>query len=170
MALLTLLEPGPAHGFALKRRYDALLGQEHDLKFGQVYATLARLERDGLATGVGFETAGAPERRMFAITAEGVTELDRWLRTPTVPAGRPNELFTRVVLALSSGRPAAEILDDQRQAHRELMRAITAARHDADPIQRAAGDFTLAHLEADLSWIDLAATRLAGLADEGRRG
>ena len=110
MAMLTLLEPGPAHGFALKRRYDELLGTDKDLKFGQVYSTLARLERDGYATGVGFESAGAAERRVFAITESGVSELDRWLRTPTVPGGRPSELFTRVVLALVSGRPAQELL------------------------------------------------------------
>jgi len=169
MAMLTLLEPEPSHGFALKRRYDELLGQERDLKFGQVYSTLSRLERDGLATGVGVETAGAAERRVYAITDAGVAELDHWLRTPTAPSGRPSELFTRVVLALVSGRPAVEILDDQRQSHLARMREITAARGDVDVIGRVAGDFEMAHLEADLRWIELAGSRLDALAEEVRR-
>ena len=49
MALLALLDRTPSHGFALKRRYDDLLGHDRELRFGQVYATLARLERDGCA-------------------------------------------------------------------------------------------------------------------------
>lgn len=168
MAMLTLLEPGPAHGFALKRRYDGLLGSGMSLKFGQVYSTLARLERDGYAVGLGFESAGAAERRIYAITDDGVTELDRWLRTPTRPSGRPSELFTRVVLAMVSGRSAHEILDDQRQAHLERMRELTKARKDADALTRVAGDFELAHLEADLAWISLAGERLQALEKEIR--
>ncbi|WP_238999525.1 PadR family transcriptional regulator [Segeticoccus rhizosphaerae] len=167
MALLTLLDAaGSAHGFALKKRYDDLLGQERELKFGQVYSTLARLERDGLAAGVGFEQGGAAERKLYAITDAGLTEVDTWLHTPQLPGGRPTELFTKVVLALVSGRPAGEILEAQREVYLERMRQVTAGRAAGDVVDRLAGDFELLHLEADLKWVELAGQRLERLASQ----
>lgn len=167
MALLTLLDTAEsAHGFALKKQYDALLGRERELKFGQVYATLSRLERDGLAQGVGLAHAGAAERRLYAITDSGVAEVDSWLRAPQLPGGRPTELFTKVILALVSGRPAAEILDAQREVYLRRMREITSGRAEGDVIDRLAGDFELVHLEADLKWVELAGQRLGQLASQ----
>jgi hypothetical protein len=53
--LLGLLEPQPSYGYTLKQRYDQLFAPR-ELRFGQVYATLGRFERDGLAT----EATAAP--------------------------------------------------------------------------------------------------------------
>ena len=165
MALLALLETTESsHGFALKKRYDDLLGRDRELKFGQVYSTLARLERDGLAAGIGFEQGGAAERKLYAITDAGLTEIDTWLRTPQLPGGRPTELFTKVILALVSGRPAGEILDAQREVYLQRMREVTNARAHGDVVDRLAGDFELVHLEADLKWVELAGQRLDQLA------
>lgn len=163
MALLALLDDRPAHGFDLKRRYDALLGQGRELKYGQVYATLQRLERDGLAAGVGVEAGSGAERKLYAVTPEGVSELESWLASAQPTSTRPAELFTRVVLALVSGRSATAVLDAHRKAFLDRMRQLTAARHDGDAIDRLAGDYEIAHLEADLQWIELAATRLKNL-------
>ncbi|WP_166849752.1 PadR family transcriptional regulator [Isoptericola sp. BMS4] len=168
MAMLALLDDGPTHGFDLKRRYDALLGHERELKYGQVYATLARLERDGLASGVGVEPGAGGERKVYAITPAGVTELDQWLATPHPPGGRPSELFTRVVLAIAAGRPAETILDEHRRVYLDRMRALTAARRAGDVVDRLAGDYEIAHLEADLRWIELASARLTTIVDQVR--
>lgn len=168
MALLALLDSGPTHGFDLKRRYDALLGKERELKYGQVYATLQRLERDGLANGVGVEAGGGSDRKVYAITADGVTGLDQWLATPEPASGRPAEIFTRVVLALVAGRDADQILDAHRRAYLDRMRALTAHRHAGDVIDRLVADYEIAHLEADLRWIELASARLTTIAAQVR--
>lgn len=167
-ALLALLDAGPSHGFALKKRYDGLLGRERELKYGQVYSTLARLERDGLARGVGLEQGEGADRKVYAITSDGVAELDQWLVTPQLPSGRPSELFTKVVLALVAGRPAEQVLDAQRAVYLERMRQLTSARRRGDVVDRLAGDYEIAHLEADLRWIEIAAARLGDLADQLR--
>ncbi|MBO3100561.1 PadR family transcriptional regulator [Cellulomonas fengjieae] len=164
MALLALLDDGPSHGFALKRRYDAVLGHDRELRYGQVYSTLARLERDGLAEGVGLEQGDAGERKVYAITPRGVSELDEWLTVADVATGRPSELFAKVVLALVAGRPAQDVLDAQRAATLARMRELTAARHTVDAIDRVAADYEIAHLEADLHWVEIASARLADLA------
>jgi DNA-binding PadR family transcriptional regulator len=168
MALLGFLDGGPAHGFALKQRYDELLGQGRELKYGQVYATLARLERDGLVQDVGFAPGQGAERKMFAITPTGVEDFDTWLFTPHRASPRPSELFTKVVLAIASGRSPEDVLASQQRVYLDRMRELTAARHAGDAIGRLAGDYEMAHLEADLQWIELAGSRLtAALNKEG---
>ena len=69
-ALLALLDQGPRHGYGLKHEFEARLGQSWPLNVGQVYSTLARLERDGL---VAPEPEGDEdtERRAFRITGAG---------------------------------------------------------------------------------------------------
>lgn len=163
MAMLAFLDPAPAHGFALKRRYDRLLGSGRELRVGQVYSTLARLERDGLTVIDGVEAGSGPERKVFAISDAGVTELQSWLRSPEPSDGRPDGLFSKVVLSLASGRDAGEVLDIQRGAHLARMRTITAARKSGTVVDRLAGDFELAHLEADLNWIEIAGARMKDL-------
>ncbi|MCW2706536.1 MAG: PadR family transcriptional regulator, partial [Frankiales bacterium] len=84
--LLGLLEVRARHGYDLKRAYDAHFGQDRPLKPGQVYATLGRLERDGFVVVRGTGREGGPDRTTYAVTAEGVTDLDRWFAEPEGPA------------------------------------------------------------------------------------
>lgn len=168
MAILALLDEGPTHGFDLKRRYDALLGHGRELKYGQVYSTLQRLERDGFAYGVGIERGVGADRKVYAITDAGVGELDEWLAAPEPAGGRPGGVFTRVLLALVSGRPAERVLEVHRRTYLDRMRALTAARSAGDVVDRLAGDYEIAHLEADLRWIELASVRLADIAVQVR--
>ena len=112
--LLGLLEPEPSHGYELKRAYDHRFGHDRPLPFGQVYATLGRLERDGRVEVEGTEHGSGPERKRYAITSDGVTVLERWLGEPEPPEPHlQSVLFAKVVLALVSGRPAAAFLDAQ---------------------------------------------------------
>ena len=69
MALLGLLDREPSHGYDLKRDYDAYFGRGRPLHFGQVYATLGRLARDGKAMAGEAESGAGPDRKRYAITA-----------------------------------------------------------------------------------------------------
>ncbi len=159
--LLGLLEGGPTHGYTLKQEYDARFGRARPLKFGQVYATLQRLERDGLATAVRVEPGEGPDRKLYAITPEGVSELEEWLQSPEPATSYAQSvLFAKVTLALMSGRSAAEVLDAQRTVHLQRMRELTAARRTGDLVGRLTADYEIAHLDADLRWIEDAGARL----------
>jgi len=48
LTLLGLLSAGPGHGYDLKRSWDHWFAASKPLAYGQVYATLARLVRDGV--------------------------------------------------------------------------------------------------------------------------
>ena len=166
-ALLGLLEESDRHGYDLKQSYDRRFGASRPLRFGQVYRTLAQLQRDGLVEVVAVEPGAGPDRKRYSITAEGVTDLAQWLSEPEEP--QPNlqtVLFTKVILALQSGRPVEAFLDAQRDRHLAVMRELTAARRTASLQESLLADYQLFHIEADLRWIDHAAGRLETLAVE----
>ena len=167
--LLGLLEPAPSYGYELKRSFDARFGNDKPLPFGQVYATLGRLARDGRAIVVGTEAGEGPERKRYAITDQGVTTLERWLAEPETPEPHlQTVLFAKVVLALRSGRDAHRILETQRVAHLARMRELTDRRRRSPLNRSLLADYALFHLEADLRWLELTAARLEDLAEQVR--
>lgn len=163
-ALLGFMETAPRHGYDLKRSYDELFAEMRPLRFGQIYATLSRLERDGLVELAGTTAGQGPDRKSYAITSDGVTDLERWYDEPE-PAQSPinSTLFLKVTLALLSGRDAAQIIDTQREQHTDRMRQLTKAKSRADEHERALLDYALFHLEADLRWMDHTVQRLGEL-------
>lgn len=166
-ALLGLLEEGPRHGYELKRAYDEYLGHDRPLHYGQVYSTLARLLRNGLVEVDSVEPGEGPERKRYAATAAGVTDMERWLGTPVQPETYlQSTMYTKVILALLTGREAAEILDTQRSAHLAQMRELTARKQWGDLADQLICDHALFHLEADLRWLELTAARLDQLRAE----
>jgi DNA-binding PadR family transcriptional regulator len=158
--LLGLLEKGPQHGYELKHRYDEEFVGTRPLPFGQVYATLARLHRDGFVDISAVESGAGPDRKLYVITPAGVSELEHWVDEPTRVGSVRSELFARVVVALISGRSPDAVLDVQRAAHLARMRHVTERRRGADLVDAMACDFELFHLEADVKWIEHAARRL----------
>jgi DNA-binding PadR family transcriptional regulator len=163
-ALLGLLEQAPRHGYDLKREYDVLFSHARPLRFGQIYATLGRLQRDGRVALDREEPGMGPDRKRYVITDDGVEDLDRWLRTTEEPEPYlQSTLFTKVVLALVSDRPAEGFLDAQRARHRGRMRELTRLRAGGDLVDALLADHALFHLEADLRWMDLTQARLARL-------
>lgn len=160
-ALLGLLERGPAHGYTLKRDYDARFGHDKPLAYGQVYSSLARFERHGWAEVVDVEAGLGPERKRYRITGEGVTVVDDWVYEPQPPGVfATSTLYARVSVALLSGRDAAQVLERQRASHLTRMRQLTQARADADAATDMALTYELAHLDADLRWIEESGQRL----------
>jgi DNA-binding PadR family transcriptional regulator len=160
-ALLGLLEQQPRHGYDLKRLFDRYFAPDHPVAYAQVYSTLGRLEERGRVRLEAIERAEGPDRRRYAITDEGTRELERWLERPL--DAQPHlqaSLFTKVVLAILSGRPVEPLVDAERHAHLERMRELTAVRRTAATPIALLADYALFHLEADLRWLDLTAARV----------
>jgi DNA-binding PadR family transcriptional regulator len=165
LTLLGLLEREPSHGYDLKRDYDSFFGRGKPLPFGQVYATLGRLARDGKVEAGEPEPGAGPDRKRYVITQQGVTEVQAWLSEPVEPEPHlQTELFAKVVVALMTGRSAEVYLDLQRAAHLQRMRELTALKHTGTLVDALLADHGLFHLEADLRWIDLTVARLDALA------
>jgi DNA-binding PadR family transcriptional regulator len=167
--LLGLLTHGPRHGYQLKRGHDERFPAAKPLAYGQVYAVLQRLSRDGLVEVVDTVKEGGPERTVYAITEAGQAELTQWLHAVEPPAPYvAAALHTRVVLALLVGGPAEDCLERQRARHLDRMRELTRRKADigASTAEIVAADYALAHLDADLRWIEATRERLADLGLE----
>lgn len=165
--LLALLEPGPAHGYTLKQNYDRWFARRRPLAFGQVYSTLARLTRDGLAEQVEVEAGHGPDRRLYRITARGAGAVDDWVFAPQpAEASAAGTLHARVTVALLSGRDPADVLARQREAHLTRMRALQAQRREAGGPDLLAVTYELAHLDADLRWIEESGARLGAVRQQ----
>jgi DNA-binding PadR family transcriptional regulator len=165
MTLLGLLEREPSHGYDLKRDYDSYFGRGKPLPYGQVYATLSRLARDGKAIAGPAEPGEGPDRKRYVITEAGVADVEHWLSEPAPPEPHlQTVLFAKMVLALMLDRPAARYLDVQRAAHLRRMRELTEQKQRGNVVDTLLADYGLYHLEADLRWIDHTAARLDLLA------
>ncbi len=161
-AMLALLSEGPKYGLQLREEFEARTGEVWPLNVGQVYTTLQRLERDGLAESDG---EGEGPQKAFRITPDGRGELNSWLRTPPDLSSPPrDELVMKVLVALRV--PGADIVGII-QAHRryliELMQQWTHIKEDADPADLNLGlavDAELFRLDSVVRWLDAADGRI----------
>lgn len=165
--LLALLEPEPAYGYHLKQQYDRFFAHRRPLAFGQVYATLSRLERKGWVSPTQVEAGQGPDRRLYEITADGVSAVDVWVLTPQAPdLFATSSLYSRLTVALLSGRDASQVLAGQRQKHLERMRELQQDRRRATGADLLAVTYEITHLDADLRWIEESGARLASVGRE----
>lgn len=167
LTLLGLVGAGSEYGYDLKHHFDEWFKPGKQLGFGQVYATLARLVRDGLIAAAGAEAGSGPERKRYEITEVGRATVSEWMFTPTSEgASLQSELFAKTIIALMLGDDADRLLDVQRSAHIARMRELTRLKDEADLKTVLLADHALFHIEADLRWIDLTAARLGELRQE----
>ena len=169
-AMLALLSEGPKYGQQLREEFEARTGEVWPLNVGQVYTTLQRLERDGLAESDG--SGGAGPQKGFRITAAGEQELARWLRTPPDLSAPPrDELVMKVLVALHV--PSADV-HAVIQAHRrylvELMQQWTRIKEDdtgSDLSLLLAVDAELFRLDSVVRWLDAAEARVKRAVADG---
>jgi|SRR5829696_1732744 len=163
-SLLALLEQGPLYGYGLKSEFEAATGQMWPLNDGQVYTTLARLERDGL---VAAETE--PDgQRVYRLTGEGRAELDAWFAGAVSREAVPRqELAIKLIFAVRSlSADVHRVIQRQRAATVRYLQELTRLKADAGG-EELAWTLTLDGLlfqgEAEIRWLDLCEARLAGV-------
>ncbi len=172
-ALLALLADEPAHGYALKQRFERLVGDVWSLNIGQVYDALSKLERDEL-----IEPAAAREgtRLTYRATRQGADAARAWLTTPPDGADPParDELAIRLLVArVAAGGDLAPILQRQREAVivriQQFGRAKATAAAAGDDARVALLDLLLLRTDADARWLDLLEARFSTNSNpEGR--
>jgi DNA-binding PadR family transcriptional regulator len=166
-ALLALLSEGPKYGLQLRQEFEAGTGEVWPLNVGQVYTTLQRLERDGLAESD--DSGQDSPQKAFRITAEGRAELARWLRTPPDLAAPPrDELVIKVLVALRvPGTDVAGVIQTHRRYLVELMQQWTRIKEDGaehDLGLALAVDAELFRLDSVIRWLDAAEARISRTA------
>jgi DNA-binding PadR family transcriptional regulator len=166
-ALLGLLAQRPSHGYELRAAFEAVVGGEEnwEVKPGQIYTTLARLEEAGLIGQRSVEKEGGPEKRIYAITNEGRKELKAWLSAGTGREHQRDEFFLKLMIGLATGEAEPRtMIQTQRTELYHNLHAVTTQRQRTDPTTQLAHILLLdkvgMHLEVDLRWLDMIEARL----------
>jgi DNA-binding PadR family transcriptional regulator len=175
-----LLAQGPQHGYELKAAFEADLSPDSPLNFGQVYTTLERLERDGLAAHHVVAQHERPDKKVYRLTDAGRVELQRWLETPSATAlDLRNETFLKLFLARrlaadgdgGGGGPQQVIAIERREAFERLAEATRArlrAESDGSPLQTILLlELAGYRLEAFIRWLERCEAALKGDGDHG---
>lgn len=160
--LLSLLSREDAHGYHLKSQLEAATGDTWQVNIGQVYTTLQRLERDGLAATTESNGDG---RVVYTITDQGREELRSWMHTPVdlAAAGR-DEISLKVLMAMVSGvEDPRRVVERQRGSTMTLLQDYTSLKGD-DSADDLAWQLHLDRLilsaEAELRWLERVEARL----------
>lgn len=165
--LLALLEREPMYGYQLRHEFDATTGSTWPLNVGQVYTTLARLERDGLVSPGDEDEEG---RLRYAITEDGRAELSQWFETPVVSADRPrDELAIKLALAVTvPGVDVAAVIQQQRAATIVAIQDLTRLKARSSGEDDLSWSLVLESMrfqaEAEIRWLDHCETSLARAA------
>jgi DNA-binding PadR family transcriptional regulator len=157
--VLALLAKEPSHGYQLRARLGEALGPLGDaMNAGQIYVTLARLEKAGL---VACERSPGlpdrPDRKVYALTAAGQQRVAGWLAEVSWPRPDLAEFHLKLIAAAAArlADPIA-IVDAQR---RELLRRLRDAQRAAmaEPDRSDAAlllEGIVLRLQADLRWLE----------------
>jgi DNA-binding PadR family transcriptional regulator len=169
-AVLGALTVMPMTGYALRNEIRDTLGHFWSESFGQIYPTLAELERQGLVERHGAERTGSST---FSITRSGLARLRTLLREPGQAARPRNGLLLRLFFGRHLGPEACRHLVQQAraQAEAQLVR-MAAVRRELDGNDEHADDspywlLTVSAGEhaarATIAWADEAMASLARL-------
>jgi DNA-binding PadR family transcriptional regulator len=167
-SLLALLDEGPRYGYQLRQEFERRTGGTWPLNVGQVYQTLARLERDGLVEPQGANDEG---QAFYAITAAGRQAVRDWFDSP-VDRGAPARDELAIKLALAVTVPGVEVRDvvqRQRTATVRALQSYTRLKKDPESSGDEAADLAwslvleslILAAEAEVRWHDHCEARLA---------
>jgi DNA-binding PadR family transcriptional regulator len=157
--VLALLAKEPSHGYQLRARLGQALGPLGDaMNAGQIYVTLARLEKAGqVACERSPGLPDRPDRKVYALTAAGQQRVADWLTEVSWPRPDLAEFHLKLIAAAAArlADPIA-IVDAQRRELlrrlRDAQRAAMAEPHRSDAALLLEG--IVLRLQADLRWLE----------------
>lgn len=167
LGILALLAEEDMYGAQLRAQFETRTGGTWPLNIGQVYTTLARLERDGLVS-----QSGGPDedgRIAYSLTEAGRAEVDEWWFTPVDRSSTPrDELVIKLALSVTAaGVDVTRVVQTQRTATLRHLRDLTKLKRAAAPEDGSelAWLLVLDNLvfaaEAEVRWLDHVESTLA---------
>ncbi|MBG6054367.1 DNA-binding PadR family transcriptional regulator [Salinibacterium sp. CAN_S4] len=149
-SLLAILDEGDCYGYQLRVEFERRTGHSRSLNVGQVYATLDRLERDGLVLKLGANSTG---HVYYAITDGGRLAVRDWFGI-AMPSAALDELALKVALAQSLPRvDAAAVVALQRESTAAEVDALRREESAGAVARQLVGEAQLAAAEAELGWL-----------------
>jgi len=79
-AILGLLDREPHYGYAIKQKFEHMMGKLWPVSYGQLYPTLRKLQEEKLVTMKTVQGKKAVEKNVYSITENGSRYFMEWLR------------------------------------------------------------------------------------------
>jgi DNA-binding PadR family transcriptional regulator len=161
---LALLSDDGRHGYELKQSLEHEFGDLLPaLNAGQIYTTLARLERDGLVVSRAVPGDGRG-KRVYDLTEAGRAVLSAWIDLPVSGRRLKDDFFMKLVV-VASVRLAdpRQLIDGQRREYLQSLRDLNALVESdgKEPAAELLVEGAILHLKADLEWLELIEQKLA---------
>ena len=156
--VLAMLAKEPSHGYQLRARLRHALGPLGEaMNAGQVYVTLARLEKAGLLTIEKSAEGSDRDRKVYALTAAGQQRVADWIAEVAWPSPDLAGFHLKLIAAAWGGLADPLTIVD-RQRH-ELLRRLRDAQRAAmaEPERSDAAlllEGIVLRLQADLRWLE----------------
>ena len=159
--LLALLAKEPSHGYELRARLALALGPLAEaLNEGQVYVTLARLEKAGLVSSARVGQGDRTDRKVYELTEAGRDRVTSWLEDVSWPKPAPAEFHLKLVAVAAAGLgdPVGIVNLQRRELLLELREAERAALAEPDgSVASLLLEGVVLRLQADLRWLEACA-------------
>jgi DNA-binding PadR family transcriptional regulator len=174
-AVLGVLSSGPLHGYELRKRLADVLGTFRALSYGSLYPCLRRLQAGGLIEEVSLtpvsETSAPPlsgrrARIVYALTADGKEEFDRWANHPGPEAWEDEGFAAHLAFfGRTESRVRLRILEGRRS---RLEERLATLRESLSRSGRRLDEYTLRLQEHGLDGVEREVRWLTELIDEER--
>ena len=156
---LGALSRGDASGYEIKKAFqEGPLGHIHEASFGAIYPALTELERQGLVTGREMAQEKRPDKKVFALTEDGLQALHLALLTPPArDKTRSDFLFILFLGHLVEASRLAELIDARIAWYQDCLTRMAACDLNAGrpgeafvhglalAVYTAARDYLVAH-------------------------
>jgi DNA-binding PadR family transcriptional regulator len=121
-ALLGLLARESLSGYDLTNLMRARVGFFWQARHSQIYPELARLEGKGLVTHVVVEQQDRPDKKVYEITAAGLSALKEWVTRPVEQRAARDELVLKAYsMWLADPERVVALFREQQRVHKEQL-------------------------------------------------
>jgi DNA-binding PadR family transcriptional regulator len=176
-AILGLLSYKPLTGYDLKKHMQNSSFMYWSGNNNQIYKALLELKDEGRVTSEVFHGDATPSKKVYTITDEGLTELKRWVRSPSEAPDVKNPFLVR--LAWSRQLDAGELSAMLSEYEREISGRIAIERDERrrfapDGTPREAAVWAMIYenvvgsYESELAWIKRVRRAVERFDDFGR--
>jgi PadR family transcriptional regulator AphA len=159
LALLGFLRAGPQHGYQIHQLVSDPngLGPVWRLKQSQLYALLAKLEKDGFIKGeLEIQEEARPPRRKYHLTATGQAVYQDWLKRPVrLPHQIRQEFMAKYYFARQEGKDQArKLIDLQRAACQGWLEKLSLESDKRSSFDALIYEYRIGQISAVLAWLD----------------
>ncbi len=167
LIILGILQEGKTHGYRLNEYVNHAMDRYTDIKKSKVYYTLEKLEKDGCVEHETEREGNRPERRVYQTTKKGKALFLQLLRDNLgeFACANFNDDIGIAFMDQLSTEETRELLEKKRGMIKSTLKQFKEVPDHSGNWQYLI-KHNIAHLEADLTWINSMISELIKKGDE----